>query len=635
MPGSNRRRRLALLAGGAVAICAILGLLVLRRLDRAVREAANPDRVRAERVRPLSFRPLPHPGSWRSVDVSGDASVASLASVDGALWEAGGRGLSDGTQRLDTRSGLPTLRLRAVTGWRGMVVFAAERTGWGRLGQVGPEEATSGWGPLEVRALVETEGGELLVGARQGLFRAAFGAGELERLDAESVRAIALLPAGEIAAGGEKGIRIVSVAGASARRVATPDPWIEDLGYDAVAGILWAATPLGVASGPASGPEPSLSLHPRGGDATGGVLQGGRWFLIPIGEKGRVAAIAADGSRTEETTPESFTRLFAAGGELLAASPQGIWRRDGSQGWVRVRVSPPGALPRQHVNALAAEGPSLWAGFFDGGLAKATVGSDGLEWKALAASEAWGVNALLTSGRTVWAATLRGLVRLDGGRLVGADERRNPGAAFSLAATRTGLAVGYGQGVLLPEKRLLSAFHGLPGNQAYALASSKSTSSNRLWVGTPTGLGCIEGTRIVARVTSGEGKLPHPWITALIEQADGSLLVATNGGGVARRTAGGSTERWDRFPETAGLKVNAGAMVVDPAGRIWIGTLGQGIWRTDRGGRRFVRAELPLPSPDVFSLALFPADAPESLYVGTDEGLARVFLDANAHEEAR
>ena len=75
--------------------------------------------------------------------------------------------------------------------------------------------------------------------------------------------------------------------------------------------------------------------------------------------------------------------------------------------------------------------------------------------------------------------------------------------------------------------------------------------------------------------------------------------------------------------ETDGLKINADAMRADPSGRVWIGTQGQGLWRSDPGVTRFERLNLPLPSPDVFSLAFLPADAPTHLYVGTDEGLAR------------
>jgi ligand-binding sensor domain-containing protein len=74
-------------------------------------------------------------------------------------------------------------------------------------------------------------------------------------------------------------------------------------------------------------------------------------------------------------------------------------------------------------------------------------------------------------------------------------------------------------------------------------------------------------------------------------------------------------------------------MRADPSGRVWIGTQGQGLWRSDAAVTRFERLNLPLPSPDVFSLAFLPADAPTHLYVGTDEGLARIALEKDGRPE--
>jgi hypothetical protein len=626
---TSRRTRI-LVAGSVILLAGGLlgGGLFLSRVRRITREAASAERLRAERVKPLSFRPLP--ASRRTgVAVVGDGTVAAITSsavAGGTLWTAGGSGLSNGSRVFDTTSGLPSLRLSAVASWRGTPVFAAERAGFGRVGAAGLEEATSGWGRLEVRVLLETEGGELLIGARQGLFRAAHSAGELELLDAAPVRALALLPGGTIAAGGEKGLRIVPLSGRGARPVASPDPWIEDLGADGE--TLWAATPLGVAKGRVrAGDDTPLSLipHPRGGDGTRGVLAGGAWRFVPVDGAARLASLRLDGARSEEITPERFRRLFAAGGELLADGPSGLWRRTAASGWTLARKRQEGSLPHAHVNALAADGPGLWAGFFDAGLAHCVPARGAaalVECADLPGSEAWGVNAVLPSGGGVYAATLRGAVRVANGRatLLNVDERgASPGGAFSLATTASGVAVGYGLGVLLPGQRLLSAFHGLPGNQAYALASAPSSGGSRLWVGTPSGLGRIEGQRVLSRVTSGEGKLPHPWITALAELPDGALLVATYGGGVARRTGEGAGERWERFAETGGLKVNAGALLVDPEGRVWIGTQGQGLFRSDAAVTRFEHLDLPLPSPDVFALAA----TAEALFVGTDEGLAR------------
>ena len=605
------RRALVLAAGVLLTAGAGAGLLVYR-IDREVARATARDSVRADRVRPLSFIAVERPSARGSV--AGDGHVLGAADVAGVLHLATGSGLRAGEKLIDVLDGLPSLRVSAVASWRGTAVFALENGGWGRLGASGPEMATTEFGNLEVRAFAETEGGELLVGARQGLFRAPFSAGEIERLDDAPVRSIALPPGGEIASGGEKGLRLVSRGGTAPRLVATPDPWVESV---AVLGDeLWVATAAGVARGPHDGA--SLAPLPRGADATSGLVWDGAFRFLPIQGPPRVSALLRDGSRRETPAPERFRRLLVVSGRLFADGPSGLFRFDPSRGFELASATPP-SLPKPHVNALATDGDRLFLGFFDGGLAVADPRAPALAARELPSGDAWGVNALLPMGGVLYAATLRGAFRIAGGnvRLL-----EGAGAAFALAATGSGLAVGYGQGVLLPGPRLLSAFHGLPGNQAYALAASGET----LWVGTPTGLGRVEGRRVTERVLPGEGKLPHPWITALLQREDG-LWIATYGGGLAIRRAG-DIPSWESFPETRGLKVNAGALLGLPDGRLCAGTQGSGVWCSDRLRSRFSRIDLPLPSPDVFALAAFPRDAPDLLFVGTSEGLLRIPADA-------
>jgi ligand-binding sensor domain-containing protein len=229
------------------------------------------------------------------------------------------------------------------------------------------------------------------------------------------------------------------------------------------------------------------------------------------------------------------------------------------------------------------------------------------------------VNALLPAGGVLYVASLRGAARFDGQRLTPIE---GPGAAFSLAATRDGVAIGYGQGVLLPGSTLLSAFHGLPGNQAVALAAGES-----LFVGTPSGLGAMDGRRVRWRVTSADGRLPHPWVTALAVAADG-LYVGTYGGGLTRRAKANGITRpfadpahYQPFEETADLKVNPGCLV-EAGGRIYAGTDGRGLWELSADRTRFEPMRLPLPSPRVTALV---ADD-HALWIGTDEGIARLPL---------
>jgi ligand-binding sensor domain-containing protein len=601
----------------ALGACALLALgvgggIFFLLVDRVVSREAAPGRTLAERVRPLSFVAVERAAV--PVDVVGDGRVLGVADVAGSLHLATGSGVRADGRRIDVLDGLPSLRISAVASWRGTAVFALERGGWGRLGAAGPELATTAFGDLEVRTFAETDGGELLVGARQGLYRASFGAGQIEKLDDAPVRSIALPPGGEIASGGERGLRLVSRGGAVPRLVATPDPWVESVVV--LGDELWVTTAAGAARGRPD--ATSLAPVPRGADATAGVAWDGALCFVPVDGPLRVSALMIDGSRRETPAPERFLRLFVASGRLFADGPSGLRRFDRSRGFELVGAATP-ALPKPHVNALAVDGARLYLGFFDGALAVADPHGTPLAATSLPSGDAWGVNALLPMGGVVYAATLRGAYRIAGDsvRLL-----EGAGAAFALAATGSGLAIGYGRGVLLPGPRLLSAFHGLPGNQAYALAAT----GEALWVGTPTGLGRVERSRVTERVLPGEGKLPHPWVTALLPRQDG-LWVATYGGGLAVRRSG-ELPAWESFPETSGLKVNAGALLGLSDGRVCAGTQGSGVWCSDRLRSRFSRVDLPIPSPDVFALAAFPRESPDLLFVGTSEGLLRIPADA-------
>ena len=611
MPRPVSRALLAL--GGALLVLGVAAAAFFLRLDRAVERETAPGTLSAERIRALSFTAVGRP--TLPAEAAGDGAVLGAADVEGALHLATGSGLEADGRTVGVLDGLPSLRVAAVASWRGTAVFALSRGGWGRLGESGPRLASTGFGPLEVRAFAETDGGELLLAARQGLFRAPFGSGEIERLDDSPSRSVALLPGGEIATGGEKGLRVVSPGGPAPRLVSTPDPWVTSVAV--LGGELWAATAAGTARGPLG--ASALTPHPRGGDATDGVAWDGGFRFVPDDGPPRVATLLPDGTRRETPAPERFRRLLVAGTRLLADGPSGLRRFDPPRGFVPLREAPP-ALPFAHVNALAADGSRLWLGGFDGGVAVADPRASPLRAGAVPSGEAWGVNALLPLGGVLYAATLRGAFRVDGDDVRALE---GAGAAFSLASTPSGLAIGYGPGVLLPARRLLSAWHGLPGNQAYALASD----GDGLWVGTPTGLGRVERQRVTERVLPGEGKLPHPWVTALLSRPDG-LWIGTYGGGIAVRRTGAAGAKWESFPETRGLRVNAGALLALPDGRVCAGSHGSGVWCSDRARERFARVDLPLPSPDVFSLAAFPREVPELLFAGTSEGLLRLPADA-------
>jgi ligand-binding sensor domain-containing protein len=560
-------------------------------------------------VKPLSFVPVaPARVAGRRV---GSGEVTGVALTGAGLWVAGASGVAGGDLPVAQDGGLPTLRASALASWRGVPMIAAESGGIFRRHGGGWDEVRTGFGTLHVRALAESEAGELLIGAKEGLFRASWGGTTLARIDAHPVRSLAATR-GALVAGGEEGLWHVD--GSRAVAIETTDPWIESVGV--VGELLYAATPAGLLRGPVAGP---LQPVPGADDVASGVGDGEAFWGVAWPQAEVVRRVTPDGVR-EERLPAAVFRVMSASGVLFADTEAGLFRRE-PLGWRLARPRPE-ALPAgsAHMSALAFLGERLVAGTFDGGIAVAEAPGPA-QWRTVPGSSAWGVNALLAAGGELYVASLRGAARFDGQRLLAIE---GPGAAFALAATDEGVAIGYAQGVRLPGANLVSAFHGLPGNQVLALASS-----HELFVGTPSGLGALRGRRVAWRVAAGESKLPHPWVTALLEH-EGALYVGTYGGGVARRVAreaggpgSGLVDRasYEAFPETEGLKINAGCLL-RAGGRLYAGTDGAGLWRTSEDGRRFERLAVALPSPRVTALLA----TEDTLHVGTDEGLASLAL---------
>jgi hypothetical protein len=603
MPWSLPRRRALFLAFGLLVAGGALGAYF--QLHREVSHAlAGPLRNSA----PLQFVALAR--SEHAPDRWGGGEVEDVALVSGSLITAGGFGVSD--EKGDLGQSLPTLRATALASWRGHAAVGLASGGVFLLREGQWEELRSGFGLLHVRVLQEGAGGELWIGAREGLYRVAWGANMVDRVDAVPVKSIALGEGGTVFAGGEEGLR--RIEGLRASAVATPDPWVEWVGV--MGRDLRVLSPLGLAQGSFEGP---LTTVTGGQDASAAAVLRSQCFAVV---KGRLLRFESGGHATEELLPASARRVFTVQGQVFADTTQGLLRRAAS-GWVVARPRPSAFPPgSSHVSALAQLDSRLVVGLFNGGLIlgeDAVMGkASGARWTAVPGSTAWGVNALLNGGGSLYVASLRGASRFDGQRLQPL-EGGDAGAAFSLAATSGGIAVGFGQGVSLPGGRFLSAFHGLPGNQALALAAGE-----QLFVGTPTGLGAIAGQRVAWRVTAGEGKLPHPWITALLQQGE-ALFIGTYGGGVVRRMASKSSPngpgQFDTFPETEGFKVNTGCLV-EADGRLYLGTDGKGLYRLSPDGRRFLPVRVPLPSPHV--TAILPAK--DGLFVGTDEGLAHLHL---------
>ncbi|MBS1767265.1 MAG: hypothetical protein JST05_07690 [Acidobacteria bacterium] len=593
------KRRAAIFAVAAALLTLAAGLFIVLR--RQVGAAFQTARTLGA---PLQFLPLPEPEA--RIPRWGDGSVAAVAVTPEAFYTAGGSGIRDAKGELS--EALPTLRASALTLWRGEPVAALEAGGLFLRRGGAWEELRTGFGTIHARALLESKGGELLIGAREGLFRAAWGAATMQKMDAAPVQSLAFDEAGAIFAGGETGLR--EVAGGQVHALASPDPWVQWVGV--MGHDLAVITPMGLARGPLGG---TLAPVPGCGGATSACHFDDRLFAIV---SGRLLSFDAAGHPSEWIVPATPRRLMSAGGTLFVDTDNGLYRR--AAGAWEVAQARPAALPpgSSRIGALAFVDGKLAIGFFDHGLAVGDPSAPFWGWRVAEGAEVWGVNALLPDRGGLAVASLRGAARYDGQRI---QKLGDGGAAFSIAKTPDGLVIGYGQGVALPDGRFLSAFHGLPGNQALALLQEPD---GLLFVGTPTGLGAIEGARVAWRVTAADAVLPNAWIASLA-LFKGKVYLGTYGGGVARRDAPEADRAaigtFDPFPETAGFKASAGCLVV-AGGTLYFGTENKGLFRLSGDGARFEPVKAPLPSPHI--TAILPAK--DGLFIGTDEGLAKLPL---------
>ena len=166
--------------------------------------------------------------------------------------------------------------------------------------------------------------------------------------------------------------------------------------------------------------------------------------------------------------------------------------------------------------------------------------------------------------------------------------------------------------VLGGRARSITAFHGLASNHLY----SSVFVGSRLFVGSLAGLAEIEGLRVVRTYKTSNSLLSHDWVTALAE-ADGTLYVGTNGGGVDALLP---TGEWINFAGELGkFEVNQNAMHYDGE-RLYVGTSDRGLFVYNTRDRKWTRISAGLASQNV--TAIMSDD--RFVYVGTLNGLVRI-----------
>ncbi len=154
-----------------------------------------------------------------------------------------------------------------------------------------------------------------------------------------------------------------------------------------------------------------------------------------------------------------------------------------------------------------------------------------------------------------------------------------------------------------------------------------------LWFGTENGLDRYDGYRFThfSDSRSAENFIPADYINDLETASDGTLWVATGGGGLLRwNSASAAFEALD-IPEIGDGRVSR--IVADPRGLLWVGTQRFGLYRVDiqtlsyQVFRSDADDPSALASDEVRALSL---DSDGTLWVGTNRGLGRLAPGASA-----
>jgi ligand-binding sensor domain-containing protein/signal transduction histidine kinase len=138
----------------------------------------------------------------------------------------------------------------------------------------------------------------------------------------------------------------------------------------------------------------------------------------------------------------------------------------------------------------------------------------------------------------------------------------------------------------------------------------RQTPDGYLWLATRNGLMRFDGVRFATFRAGPETGLESSTMQDLAIDPDGSMWVATLGGGLASLQAG----RFHTYTVNDGLpSVDINALFRDSQGALWIGTRGAGIARMVNG--TFEGLHVPIPPSRI---SAFLEDADHSLWIATD-----------------
>jgi signal transduction histidine kinase len=265
-------------------------------------------------------------------------------------------------------------------------------------------------------------------------------------------------------------------------------------------------------------------------------------------------------------------------GYLWLGTDTGLFRFDGVRfvPWTAPQVDPP--LRGSVRSLLVARDGSLWIGYGESGRAvRLHRGESRIYGEAEGLTRA-ALTALAEDpeGR-IWAGTGRGLYRLDGDKW-----------------TRAGAEVG------------------LPDGPAYSI---RVTRRHDMIVGTGAGIFRRSGAAPFVRIETSYEGVPR----SISEDAEGRLYVTDSVVGF-RPLDAPQTEATDALRRGRGY-----AVFNDSHDNLWVGTLGQGLWRVRRRGADYsIERTIELTGLSSDGVMTLMEDRDGNLWAGTSEGLNRL-----------
>lgn len=345
----------------------------------------------------------------------------------------------------------------------------------------------------------------------------------------------------------------------------------------------------------------------------------------PCLDPGRaVTQYAITNWKTAEGLPQNTVSalLQTRDGYLWVGTEEGLARFDGASFKLFDRRNSPG-LPANHVVSLCEDKSGvLWIGTWGGGIATYKEGRF-----APAAVQAGalpgGVWSIIEDHLgTIWAATSRGLLRVEGAKSsllttrdgLPSDNLRalaEDASGDLWIATRDAGLARYREGRFTS----FTAKDGLSSNNLSALFCDRR---GNLWIGTAgAGLNCLSGG--LFRVFTTKNGLPHDTIWCINEDRRGNLWIGTYGGGLVRYANG----EFSSLNSRNGLSDDFVWQVYeDREGNLWVGTAGGGLNRM-KDGKLVVYSSREGLSSDTVRVVM--EDAGKVLWIGTTGGgLCRV-----------